>query len=129
MVCRASCDSLAALGVARRRVPVSLARCEELLFPTRLAGAFPHGGGSHANDDEGLGSGRSWQQGHQRRNLSETVMAFVDKMKPETCFFTAEAGMRTAFFVFDLTDPTSIPSLAEPFFMNLNASLTFSPVM
>lgn len=59
----------------------------------------------------------------------KTVMAFVDKMKPETCFFTAEAGMRTAFFVFDLTDPTTIPSIAEPFFMNLNASLTLSPVM
>lgn len=59
----------------------------------------------------------------------KTVMAFVDKMKPETCFFTAEAGKRTAFFVFDLSDPTIIPSIAEPFFMNLDASIDLSPVM
>jgi len=61
--------------------------------------------------------------------LPKTVMAFVEKMKPETCFFTAEGGKRTAFFVFDLTDPTMIPSVAEPFFMNLNASIELAPVM
>jgi len=61
--------------------------------------------------------------------LPKTVMGFVDSMKPETCFFTAEGGHRTAFFVFDLSDPTMIPSVAEPFFMNLNASIELSPVM
>ena len=61
--------------------------------------------------------------------LPKTVMAFVDKMKPEASFFTAEAGKRTALFFFDLADPTMIPSVAEPFFMNLNASIEISPVM
>jgi hypothetical protein len=61
--------------------------------------------------------------------LPKTVMAFVEKMKPETSFFTAEAGKRTAFFVFDLTDPTMIPSIAEPFFQNLEASIELVPVM
>ena len=61
--------------------------------------------------------------------LPKTVMAFVDKVKPESCFFTAEGGKRTAFFVFDLSDPTMIPSLAEPFFMNLSASIELAPVM
>jgi hypothetical protein len=37
--------------------------------------------------------------------------------------------MRTAFFFFDLADPTEIPSVAEPFFMNLNAQIEFCPAM
>jgi hypothetical protein len=49
--------------------------------------------------------------------------------KPEASYFTAEDGKRTAFFVFDLKDPTMIPTIAEPFFMNLNASIELSPVM
>jgi hypothetical protein len=61
--------------------------------------------------------------------LPKTVMSFVDTMKPETAFFTAEGGKRTAFFVFDLSDPTMIPTIAEPFFMNLHASIEFAPVM
>ena len=61
--------------------------------------------------------------------LPRTVMGFVETMKPEACYFTAEGGKRTAFFFFDLKDPTMIPTVAEPFFMNLNASVEISPVM
>lgn len=61
--------------------------------------------------------------------LPKTFQSFVDRLKPETCFFTAEGGNRTAFFVFDLKDPTMIPSIAEPFFMTLGASIEMSPVM
>jgi hypothetical protein len=31
--------------------------------------------------------------------------------------------------VFDLKDPSEIPAIAEPFFLNLNAKVEFSPVM
>jgi hypothetical protein len=61
--------------------------------------------------------------------LPKTVMGFVEQTKPEASYFTADDGKRTAFFVFDLKDPTMIPSIAEPFFMNLNASIEISPVM
>jgi hypothetical protein len=61
--------------------------------------------------------------------LPKTMMGFVDTMKPETAFFTAQNGRRTGFFVFDLSDPTMIPSIAEPFFANLNAEIEFAPVM
>jgi hypothetical protein len=61
--------------------------------------------------------------------LPKTVMAFVEQAKPEASYFTAENGKRTAFFVFDLKDPSMIPSIAEPFFMNLNASIELSPAM
>ena len=61
--------------------------------------------------------------------LPKTVMEFVEKMKPEACYFGPEDGNRRAFFFFDLKDPTMIPTIAEPFFMNLNASIEMSPVM
>lgn len=61
--------------------------------------------------------------------LPKTVMGFVDQFKPEAAHFTAESGNRTAHFVFDLKDPTMIPSIAEPFFMNLNAKIDFMPAM
>jgi hypothetical protein len=31
--------------------------------------------------------------------------------------------------VFDLKDPSEIPSIAEPFFLNFNAKVAFCPVM
>lgn len=61
--------------------------------------------------------------------LPKTVMSFVEQHKPEGTFFTAEDGMRTAYFVFDLKNPADIPSIAEPFFMNLQAEITMMPVM
>jgi hypothetical protein len=61
--------------------------------------------------------------------LPKTVMEFVERMKPEACYFTPEGGRRTAFFFFDLADPTMLPSAAEPFFQNLNAAIEVLPAM
>lgn len=62
-------------------------------------------------------------------SLPKTVMAFGDQMKPEAAYFGPEGGNRTMYFVFDLKDPSSIPSAAESFFVNLNASIELTPVM
>ena len=68
-------------------------------------------------------------RGVKEGGLPKTVMGFVEQFKPETAFFTATGGKRTAYFVFDLKDPTMIPTAAEPFFMNLDAEIEFSPAM
>jgi hypothetical protein len=52
-----------------------------------------------------------------------------ERLQPEAAYFTAEDGVRTAFFVFDLADESDIPVIAEPFFHTLKAKLTWSPVM
>ena len=60
----------------------------------------------------------------------EQVMGrFMEEVKPEAAYFTAEDGKRTGFIFLDLEDVSDIPSLAEPFFMAVNASIDFSPVM
>lgn len=37
--------------------------------------------------------------------------------------------MRTALIFFDMAQSSDIPSAAEPFFMGMNAKITFAPVM
>ena len=61
--------------------------------------------------------------------LPKTVMGFMEKFKPEAAYFVAEGGRRTGIFFFDLADPTDIPSAAEQFFANLNASIELTPAM
>jgi hypothetical protein len=61
--------------------------------------------------------------------LPKTILSFVERMKPEATYFFAENGKRTAFLVFDLQDPSMIPSVAEPFFLNLDATIELHPAM
>ena len=71
----------------------------------------------------------SGNKGVKEGVLPKTVMGFVEQFKPEASYFTTDNGKRTAFFVFDLKDPTMIPSAAEPFFQNLHAAVDWAPVM
>jgi hypothetical protein len=61
--------------------------------------------------------------------LPKTVMRFVEQMNPEASYFFPEGGLRTALFFFDLENPEMIPTVVEPFFTHLNASITLTPAM
>ena len=61
--------------------------------------------------------------------MPKALMGFVEQHKPEGAWFTTEQGNRTAFFVFDLKEPSLMPSIAEPFFSALDAQVTMSPAM
>jgi len=61
--------------------------------------------------------------------LPQVMAATMERIKPEAAYFTADRGSRTAYFVVDLKDQSDIPSLAEPFFQEFNASVEFMPVM
>ena len=62
-------------------------------------------------------------------SLPEIVGKALASLKAEAAYFTAEDGMRTALIFFDMADSTGIPPAAEPFFMGLDAKITFAPVM
>src|SRR5262245_20262856 len=53
----------------------------------------------------------------------------LKEIKPEASYFTAEDGNRTGYFFFDMKDTTQIPTLAEPFFLQLGAKIEIKPVM
>ncbi|HET7231839.1 MAG TPA: hypothetical protein VFJ16_17640 [Longimicrobium sp.] len=61
--------------------------------------------------------------------LPRTIEGMLDQLKPEAAYFYAEHGQRAALMVFDLQDPSQIPTIAEPLFQELNAAVEFSPVM
>ncbi|MFE3586597.1 hypothetical protein ACFXOY_03635 [Streptomyces niveus] len=63
------------------------------------------------------------------RTLPNTMKSVFDRIKPEAAYFGSQDGMRTAYIVFDLKDASDIPSVAEPFFQDLGAKVTFQPVM
>jgi hypothetical protein len=50
-------------------------------------------------------------------------------LRPEAAYSGPENGVRTAFIVFDLQDPSQLPSLTEPLFRNLKATVEMFPVM
>ncbi len=61
--------------------------------------------------------------------LPKVIGEFVEAHRPEGSYFTTHHGERCAYFFFDLKDNASIPSIAEPFFMKLNAHVDIQPAM
>jgi hypothetical protein len=61
--------------------------------------------------------------------LKKVIEEAIVRLKPEASYFFPENGCRTAMMVFDLANASDIPSIAEPFFMQLNAAVTLVPVM
>ena len=58
-----------------------------------------------------------------------TLKRLLDEAKPEAVYFTEFDGKRTALLIVDLANASQIPSLAEPWFLSLNATVEFRPVM
>ncbi|HLH69781.1 MAG TPA: hypothetical protein VKY90_12305 [Candidatus Dormibacteraeota bacterium] len=61
--------------------------------------------------------------------LPRIMREALEALKPEAAYFTTMEGQRTAVLVFDLKDVASIPKIAEPFFMRLDARVDMAPVM
>jgi hypothetical protein len=62
-------------------------------------------------------------------SFGQTMERVMQRLQPEAAYFTALDGKRTGLIVFDLKEPSQIPTVAEPFFMAVNASIELSPVM
>jgi hypothetical protein len=53
----------------------------------------------------------------------------LGRLEPEAAYFGPENGIRTAFIVFDLQDPSQIPPISEPLFNTMKANIQMFPVM
>jgi hypothetical protein len=53
----------------------------------------------------------------------------LEATKPEAAYFTEHNGQRGAVLIVDLSDPSKIPSLAEPWFLTFQADVEFRIVM
>jgi len=68
-------------------------------------------------------------QAIQNGTLPKVMASTLQELKPEAAYFYAENGKRACLMVFDMRDPSQIPVIAERFFMDLHAEVSFIPVM
>lgn len=61
--------------------------------------------------------------------LGAMIERQVQELKPEAAYFYVENGRRTGFMILDVTDPSQIPSLVEPWYMEGAAHVEVIPVM
>ena len=65
-----------------------------------------------------------------REGTAGAIMGrILEETKPEAVYFTEENGSRCALLVVDVDNPSRVPVLAEPWYLNFNASCEFRIVM
>jgi hypothetical protein len=62
-------------------------------------------------------------------SLPGLMQETFERLRPEAAYFGPENGVRTAFVVFDLEDPSHLPSITEPLFRTMKANIQMFPVM
>ncbi len=62
-------------------------------------------------------------------SLMQIIESMLQELDPEAAYFFPKDGKRSGEIVFDMTDPSQIPQIAEPLFMSVNAAVEFLPVM
>ena len=62
-------------------------------------------------------------------SLPELMQQVFGRLQPEAAYFGPENGIRTGYIVFDLQDPSQLPSISEPLFSKLKANIQVFPVM
>jgi hypothetical protein len=61
--------------------------------------------------------------------MGPTIEGILEKLKPEAAYFHAADGRRAITLVVDAPDGATLPSLAEPFWLQLGATVEVVPVM
>jgi hypothetical protein len=59
----------------------------------------------------------------------KTIEKILGELKPEAVYFAEWDGQRCAIMIVDLSDPSRIPAIAEPWFLSFNAEVTFHVMM
>src|SRR5437867_9066994 len=62
-------------------------------------------------------------------SLGSTIQRILDELKPEAAYFAEDNGERTGYIFFDMKESSQLPTIAEPWFLAFNASLTGRPAM
>ncbi|MER6303211.1 hypothetical protein ABT247_27130 [Kitasatospora sp. NPDC001539] len=62
-------------------------------------------------------------------SMREGIQQTLAQLKPEAAYFFGRHGRRAMLLVVDVADEASIPSIAEPFWLQLNASVELHPCM
>ncbi|MDQ4043884.1 MAG: hypothetical protein M3173_00330 [Chloroflexota bacterium] len=61
--------------------------------------------------------------------IAEVIGSILADLQPEAAYFTPIDGKRGVYLVVEMEHASQLPSVAEPFFLALNASVEAVPVM
>ncbi len=61
--------------------------------------------------------------------VGEIIGCILETINAETAYFTEQDGKRGGIFVINVPTPSDVPSFAEPFFLNFQASCKFRILM
>lgn len=61
--------------------------------------------------------------------VGKTLNRILQETRPESAYFTEWSGKRGGILVFNVEDSSQIPSLAEPWFLDFDASVEFHVAM
>jgi len=61
----------------------------------------------------------------RKGTAASTMKRILDDAKPEAAYFSERDGKRGGILIVDLAKPSDVPRLAEPWFLNFNASVEF----
>lgn len=59
----------------------------------------------------------------------EIIGRVIEEIQPESIYFTDLEGCRAAIMIVNVTEASSIPSIAEPWFLNFEAACEFKLLM
>ena len=65
----------------------------------------------------------------RKGTAGETIGRILEESSPEAVYFTERDGRRGATLIIDVSNPSDIPSFAEPWFLNFEADWRFRTVM
>jgi len=59
----------------------------------------------------------------------QTMQQILAETQPEAVYFSPRDGQRGVTLIVDMTDPSQIPALAEPWFLKFDATVSIQPIM
>jgi hypothetical protein len=65
----------------------------------------------------------------REKKVGALIKRIMEDIKPEAAYFGEQDGTRGAILIVDVSHPSQIPALAEPFFLNFNATCKFRIAM
>jgi hypothetical protein len=62
-------------------------------------------------------------------SAGKKMTRILEDTKPEAAYFTSTDGNRGGYLVYNISQASEIPRLAEPWFLNFDAKIQFEPAM
>lgn len=62
-------------------------------------------------------------------SIGRKIKQILDETRPEAVYFTEYGGRRGLIMIADVAEPSSVPAIAEPWFLLFNADVEFHIVM